>query len=168
MKALDQAACKYEYLEDEGFLCNKETGHVFSTAGANGQIIVNTPTRTLTAQQVVWFMKTGLDPNDRGARMCHKDGKAENNRSENLQRLIGPMLDRAPYGNNRTAPFAGVTLHKKTGKYMAQFGDQGKVIYVPGLHDSPFEAKWARDEAVNAYVAERYEDFPITIEEALK
>ena len=168
MKALDQAAYKFEYYEDEGFLCNKTTGHVFDTPNATGQIMVTTPTRVLTAQQVIWYMMTGLDPNERGARMCHKDGNAENNRTDNLQRLIGPMIDRAPYGNNMTAPFAGVSLHKKSGKYMATFRDQGKLHYVQGLHDSPFEAKWARDEAVNAFVAERYEDFPITIEEALK
>lgn len=168
MLALDQAVHKYGLDEDEGFLFNLKTGKVYDNPDKSGQIIVQTKERPLTTQQVVWFMQTGLDPNERGARMCHTDGKPANNKPDNLQRLIGPMINRVSYGNNDSSPYVGVSMHKPSGKYFAQYMDNSRLIRVPGMYETPYEAKIARDEHLAELIAERYGDFPTTIEEANK
>lgn len=168
MLALNQAARKFSYDEETGFLYNSKTGKVYDTPDKHGQIVVYTRARPVTTQQVVWYMHTGLDPNESGARMCHMDGKPSNNKPENLRRLIGPMINRASYGNNDTSPYAGVSLHRKSGRYFAQYMDHHKLVRVPGMYDTPYEAKVARDEALQELIDERYGDFPTSIQEANK
>ena len=59
-------------------------------------------------------------------------------------------------------------MNKKTGRFYAQYSDNGQVFRIPGSYATPYEAKVARDEVLKDLLEERYSDFPFTIEEANK
>ena len=166
MVALNQAAAKFDLDEDAGLLSNSKNGKVYDTPTSTGQIIVWTQARPLTAQQVIWYLTTGTDPNEHGARVIHMDGNPENNKPGNLRRYVGPLLGRAGYENNSSSPFAGVIFQK--GRYYAQYGLNGEIKRVPGGYDTAVEAKVAREETLKTIMDDLIGDFPTTIEEAKK
>jgi hypothetical protein len=81
----------------------------------------------------------------------HKDGDGLNNRRENLrlatqsQNMHNQRINRA----NKTG-FKGVSLHKVSGKWIAQIGLKGKTNYL-GLFASPEEAHAAYCRASDQY-----------------
>ena len=166
MLALDQAAAKFDLDEEQGLLSNAKNGKVYDMPTKTGQIMVSTKARVLTAQQVIWYLTTGTDPNEQGARVVHMDGNPENNKPGNLRRYVGPLLGRAGYDNNQSSPFAGVTFYK--GRYYAKYCLRGEIKRVPGGYDTAVEANIAREEALKGIIEEMFGDFPTTIEEAKK
>ena len=166
LQAVREANDLYSYSEETGYYTNRK-GLELTWLQDCGAVILSPPTRPISAGQAAWYRATGLDPNENGARIYHKDGDATNNKYDNLLRLIGPSIGRASWEGNRTSEYAGVTLNMKSGKWQAHFGMKGKVTYV-GSYATAYEAFLARNAALMDLHRTEYGDFPITVAEALK
>lgn len=85
-----------------------------------------------------------------GLEVDHIDGDGLNNSRSNL-RLATRTQNSANRGKNRNnrSGFKGVTFYKRTGKWMAQIGVDGKNVHL-GYYGTPEEAAEAYDKAALA------------------
>ena len=91
----------------------------------------------------------------------HINGDKLDNRRSNL-RLASPKLNQAakPTQRNNTSGYKGVSLFKRTGRYMARLCAGGRTQWL-GYHDTPEEAARAYDQAaLEEYGEFAYLNFP--------
>lgn len=104
---------------------------------SNGYITLNIGQKHYLVHRLVWLYRYGRLPTET---VDHIDMNRSNNRVENLR-----LCNRSENQNNsgkhidNTSGFKGVHKHKKTGKWCAQAGINGKKKYL-GLFITPEEA----------------------------
>ena len=154
LAALDLALSTYEYDTETGTITRLRDNAVMDRVAPCGSILLSTKIRTVSAQQYVWFVMTGLDPNENGADVVHIDNVPDNNHWTNLERRLGSIVGRAANRNNSASPYSGVSLVKKTGLYRAQYTDlrDHKLKTVGSKFATAYEAKMALDEVVRQQV----------------
>ena len=124
-----------------------KAGEQAGFATANGYLKIGIAGREVFAHRLAWLWMTGAWPeND----VDHIDGDRTNNRWTNLRAATrGENLQnqRVARSNNQHSKLLGASLHKQTGKWLAQIKYQGKHEYI-GLFDTV-------EEAHEAYVARK-------------
>jgi hypothetical protein len=112
---------------------NGSAGHI----PGQGRVFIRIDERLYAAHQLAWFYMTG--------RWCkptidHRDGDATNNRWNNLRRATRSQNSanrRRPRHN--TSGYKGARLCRKSGKWRATIGMNGKKIHL-GTFTTPQEA----------------------------
>lgn len=105
---------------------NVNVGDTAGTIGAYGYVIFSLCGRRWLAHRLIWTYLHGVIPD--GHEIDHINGDRKDNRPTNL-RLVSRALNNQ---NRRTARrdsktgFLGVTLHKRSGLYMARIKSGGK------------------------------------------
>lgn len=94
------------------------------------------------AHRVAFLMHTGREPS---ALMDHANGDRSDNRASNLREATRSQNNRNTSGRSgRSSGFIGVHLIKKTGKWRAMIGVNGRSKHI-GVFDTEKEAAEARD-----------------------
>lgn len=116
---------KYEPLT--GYLVNRYSRNYNSKAGAvsgsvnacDGYVVVGFHRKLYKAHRVIWEMVNGHIPD--GMEIDHINGVRSDNRLVNLRLVTdsGNMRNKKRHSNN-TSGYAGVSWHKKSGKYSAR------------------------------------------------
>lgn len=130
---------------------NEETGAFTWLVSTNGRIKVGDPAGSLNskgymtigfkgkerkAHRMAWLWKYGVWPT---GQIDHIDGDKSNNRIANLREVTNTENQqnrRRARRDNKSTGLIGSKLHRKTGKYMANIGVDGKRIYL-GLFATP-------------------------------
>lgn len=168
MRRLNAAVGVYRYDNETGKFFNRTTGNEAGHPIADGSLILTfnfgKTASSVSATQLAWWCLTECDPNENGATIVHLDGDHENNHWSNLERQVGPRIDRKSYKNNKNSAYCGVCWDKKSKQFKSYYCTNGEKIHV-GFFDTQAEAKIARDEAMSQYIKETYKNFKRTITE---
>lgn len=118
-------------------------GEVAGTVDSRGYLVIGVDGKQRSAHRLAWLYFYGVWPE---RQIDHKDGDRLNNSIANLRDIAGALNrqnQRNPRSNN-TSGFLGVSPCKKTGRWLAHIGIDGRSRYV-GRYDT-------REEAHEAYL----------------
>ena len=123
---------------------NKEAG---SVSKSHGYIVINMKGKLYLAHRIIWQMQYNQEPN---GTIDHINGDITDNRICNL-RLVNHELNgkNAKKCKRNKSGITGVT-HASNGKWIAQLGHQGSVIYL-GRFDDINDAIYVRKQAEIQY-----------------
>lgn len=106
---------------------NSVLGKVSGFKISTGYVVLNTKYKPFFAHRVAWLYVHGEWPT---GNIDHINGKRDDNRIKNLRDVserINVQNQRRPHKNNKTG-YLGVSLCKKSGKYVANIGSNYKLI----------------------------------------
>ena len=157
----EELAKLFSYDADTGEIRNRidrghkgrvaKAGAIATSNSSKGYLMVkfikNGRKNSYMAHRMAWLLHTGRDPGD--MQIDHIDGNRARNTFSNL-RLVdnqGNMMNKCKHKNN-TSGVTGVYWNKRSGKWQACIGDNGKRWY-SHLFEDKFEAICARKSAEN-------------------
>lgn len=99
------------------------------------------------SNKIIWLHRLIMNVNDENILVDHKDWDKSNNRKSNL-RIATKSENNINIKRkiNNTSGYTGVTLNKRSGKYVARISKNGKRIYI-GIFDLFEDAVMARHKA---------------------
>lgn len=119
----------------------------FTMRNAQGYLVGRIMGHRLKAHTVAWLIVTGKNP----PLLDHIDGDRSNNRFANLREATRAENSRNAFmRKDNTSGYAGVHLHRKTGKWRAHIHANGQLIHL-GLFEKIEAAAAARQSALIAY-----------------
>ena len=124
----------------------------FTTTNSDGYKHSQIWARNQKAHRVIWAMTYGVWPGN----IDHIDGDRTHNKLRNLREATKTQnaQNKKVHKNNKTG-LKGVSLHRKTGKWLAQIMTGGNGQYL-GLFDTPEEAHEAYCAAAQRLHGEFY------------
>ena len=115
-----------------------EVGAVAGTIGKNGYVSISVAGKTYYAHRLAMLYVYGFMPEE----VDHKNGDPGDNRLDNLRagtHFLNMQNHREAKSSNKSSGLLGVTLHKKTGRWLAQISLNRKHHPI-GMFDTPEEA----------------------------
>lgn len=128
-----------------------KAGDIAGTVNKAGYIYVNVDGLPQCGHRIAWALTHGEWPD---GVIDHINGDPSDNRLCNLRIATHQqnIQNRKVNSNNRSG-FKGVSLHKKSGRWVAWITRGGRSVYL-GLHDTPEQAHAAYVEAAKKHFGE--------------
>jgi hypothetical protein len=129
---------------------NARAGDVAGCNNGQGYVRIYVDGKPYKAHRLAWFYTHGVWPSE----MDHKNGNRSDNRIANLREVTRAenKANSSAYKNN-TSGYVGVSLHKKSGQWIAQIQKDGKKQGL-GYFPTPEVARAAYVEAAQRLFGE--------------